>query len=438
VPSERREGTATLVREVGARPLGAIIRILEARAKPTSFRLTSGKCTIGAGSGCDVVIDESTVSRQHATLELVPEGVQITDLGSRNGSFYLGQRFEKIVLALGAQFNLGAAAVAIEADGEALKTSAVYAHDEYRGIVGGSLVMRKLFAVLARLEGSLVTVLVTGESGVGKELVARALHEGSGLAQGPLVVVNCGAIPRELVASELFGHKKGAFTGAVDNRKGAFELADGGTLFLDEIGELPLDLQPVLLRALETGEVRPVGGEARHVRARVVAATNRDLGEEVKSGRFREDLFYRLAVIRIHVPPLRDRIEDVEPLIRKFAASIGVNDVPDDVVESLKTRTFPGNVRELRNVVQAWAALGAIPEAERTREGELERLLADSVDVRRPYGDQKDNVTDIFTRVYLQALLAHTGGNQTQAAKLAGLDRSYLGRLLVKHGLSKG
>jgi DNA-binding NtrC family response regulator len=174
------------------------------------------------------------------------------------------------------------------------------------------------------------------------------------------------------------------------------------------------------------------------VRARVVAATNRDLAEEVKAGRFREDLFYRLAVVKLVVAPLRDRVEDVEPLARRFAASIGVAEIPDDVIEHLKARSIPGNVRELRNVVQAWAALGAIPEAERTREGELERLLADSVDVRRPYADQKDNVTDVFTRVYLQALLAHTGGNQTQAAKLAGLDRSYLGRLLVKHGLSKG
>jgi DNA-binding NtrC family response regulator len=442
---DAKDGTATLVREVGLRPLGAILRVVDARAKPSIFRLGTGRCVIGAGADADVIIEESTVSRQHASFELVPEGVRVTDLGSRNGTFYLGQRVEKISLSLGANVKLGAASIAIDADGDSLRTSAVYAGDEYRGIVGSSLEMRKLFALLVRLEGSLVTVLVTGESGVGKELVAHALHEGSSVSSGPLVVVNCGAIPRDLVASELFGHRRGAFTGAVDSRKGAFENADGGTLFLDEIGELPLDLQPVLLRALETGEVRPVGGDAKKVRVRVVAATNRDLGEDVKAGRFREDLFYRLAVVRMHVAPLRDRLEDVETLARRFASSImghahapGMTTLPDEIVEQLKARSYPGNVRELRNVVQAWVALGSLPEPERTRGGELERLLADLVDVNRVYGDQKEHVTDVFTRMYLHALLAHTKGNQTQAARLAGLDRSYLGRLLVKHGLSKG
>jgi DNA-binding NtrC family response regulator len=271
-----------------------------------------------------------------------------------------------------------------------------------------------------------VTVLVTGESGAGKELIAHALHTGSTLSDGPFVVVNCGAIARELVASELFCH-----------RRGAFDLADGGTLFLDEIGELPIDVQPVLLRALETGDICPVGGEAKRVRVRVVAATNRDLEDEVQAGRFREDLFYRLAVIRLAVPPLRDRIDDVEPLALRFAAAAGAPGLPSRIVEQLKARTYRGNVRELRNVVQAYVALGTLPEMPRGREGELESLLADRIDVRRPYAEQKEAVTDVFTRTYLQALLAHAGGNQSQAAKLAGLDRTYLGKLLVKHGLSK-
>jgi len=411
--------------------------VLDARAKPSSFRLGSGRCIIGAGTGCDIVIDEAAVSRQHVALELVPEGVSVTDLGSRNGTFYLGQRVEKISLSLGARIKVGATTVALDADSESLKSGALFSGDEYRGIAGTSLVMRKLFATLARLEGSLVGVLVSGESGVGKELIARALHEGSSIAPGPHVVVNCGAIPRDLVSSELFGHRRGAFTGAVDSRKGAFENADGGTIFLDEIGELPLDVQPVLLRVLETGEVRPVGGDAKHVRVRVVAATNRDLAEEVRAGRFREDLYYRLAVVQIVVPPLRERVEDVDVLARRFALAAGVAVLPDDVVEQLKARSFPGNVRELRNVVQAWAALGTIPEPSRVREGELERVLAELVDVGAPYAEQKEQLNEVFTRVYLQSLLAHTGGNQTQAAKLAGLDRSYLGRLVVKYGLGK-
>jgi DNA-binding NtrC family response regulator len=427
-----------LIREAAARPLGAVLRVVDARAKPATFKLGAGLCIVGAGADADIVIHEPTVSRKHLSLELCPEGVAVTDLESRNGTFYLGQRVSKITLSLGTRIRVGGtASIVIDADDESLRSAAVYAEDEYRGMVGRSLVMRRLFALLARLEGSLVSVLVTGESGAGKELVAHALHSGSPVANGPSVVVNCGAIPRDLVASELFGHKRGAFTGAVENRKGAFENADGGTLFLDEIGELPLDLQPVLLRALEMGEVRPVGGEPRRVRVRVVAATNRDLADAVKLGRFREDLFYRLAVVRIHVPPLRERVEDVDLLARRFAVAIGVPRIPDDVLGQLQARSYPGNVRELRNVVQAWAALGALPEPERMLANELERVLADLVDVNRPYPDQKEHVAEVFTRVYLQALIAHTGGNQTQAARLAGLDRSYLGKLLVKHGLSK-
>jgi two-component system, NtrC family, response regulator GlrR len=283
-----------------------------------------------------------------------------------------------------------------------------------------------------------VTVLVAGESGVGKELIARALHEGSSLAGRPLVVLNCGAIPRDLVTSELFGHVRGAFTGAQQARKGAFELADGGTLFLDEIGELPLDVQPVLLRALETGDIKQVGGSSsQQVRVRIVAASNRDLEAEVKAGRFREDLYYRIAVVKIAVPALRDRPEDIEPLARQFATHIGLADIPPHVIEELKARPWPGNARELRNVIQAFAALGALPGNGGSTSTALDMALGDLVDVAREYAAQKEELAERFTRHYLQALMAHTGGNQTQAAKLAGLDRSYLGRLLVKHNLSK-
>ncbi len=433
------QGTATLVRAAPARPLGGVLRVVGAPSTPDVHRLSSGKCVVGAGAGCDLVIDEATVSRQHAELTLVPEGVQVTDLGSRNGTFYLGQRIEKITLAFGARIRVGGAAhVVLDADGDSLRGAQVFVGDAYRGMVGTSAAMRRLFATLVRLEGSLVTVLVQGESGVGKELIARALHEGSGVAAGPLVTVNCGALPRELVASELFGHRRGAFTGAHDSRKGAFESADGGTLFLDEIGELPLEVQPILLRALETGDVTPVGGEPKKVRVRVVAATNRDLAEEVHAGRFREDLFFRLAVIKLEVPPLRERVEDVGPIAQRFADALGIGALPPDVVEQLKARAWAGNVRELRNAVQSFAALGVLPDELRGRSGALELALSDLVEVEAPYADQKDALVDRFTRVYLQALIAHTGGNQTQAAKLAGLDRTYLGRLLAKYGLSRG
>jgi transcriptional regulator with GAF, ATPase, and Fis domain len=414
------------------------VRVLGAKAAPPMLHLRVGTCVLGSGPSCDIVISEPTVSRQHVELGLVPEGVTVKDLGSRNGTFYQGQRVEKMVLALGGRINVGATTVAIEADAEALAQAPEFSGTFYRGIVGVSLPIRKLFAVLTRLEGSLATVLVEGESGVGKELVARALHDGSAVGGGPFIAVNCGAIPRELVASELFGHRRGAFSGAVDARRGAFESADGGTLFLDEIGELPVEVQPVLLRAIELGEVRAVGDDqSKFVKVRLVAATNRNLETEVRAGRFRQDLFYRLAVVRLAVPPLRERPEDVEPLARRFAINMGVGELPVGVIEQLKGRSYPGNVRELQNAIQAYAALGDLPQGT-SRLSTLEQAFSELVDVQRPYAEQKDDVTDRFTRVYLQALMVHASGNQSVAARLAGLNRSYLGRLLVKHGLAKG
>ena len=264
------------------------------------------------------------------------------------------------------------------------------------------------------------------------------MHEGSAVASGPLEIVNCGALARELIASELFGHKKGAFTGAQEARRGAFQIADRGTLFLDEIGELPLYLQPALLRALETGEVRAVGDDrTARVKVRVIAATNRDLEEEVRAGRFREDLYYRLAVVRLHVPPLRERPEDIEPLTRLFASAAGLREIPRPTLERLRAHTWPGNVRELRNAVDTFAAIGMLPlQAGTTATGPaFDVALERMVDVARPYADQKDDLVERFTRMYLRALLAHTNGNQAAAARIAGIDRTYLGRLLVKYGM---
>jgi DNA-binding NtrC family response regulator len=397
-----------------------------------------GRCTLGSAEGCDIVIPDNTVSRTHAELALVPEGMLVQDLGSRNGTFYMGQRIDRATLSLGARLELGAVTVVVDANIEALQDGGLHLDDHFRGMIGASVAMKRLFAMLVRLEGSLVTVLIHGESGVGKELVAQAIHEGSTAADGPLVAVNCGAIPRDLAASELFGHKRGAFTGAVDPRKGAFESADGGTLLLDEIGELPLDVQPVLLRALETSEVRPVGeSRTKHVRVRVLAATNRDLKQEVALGRFREDLYYRLAVVTVHVPALRERRDDIEPLARAFASAGGMADLPAHIIEQLKSRPWPGNVRELRNVMAAYTALGQFPAESSSASSALELSLGDFVDLKRLYSEQKEELCERFTRIYLQALMARANGNQSTAAKLAGLDRTYLGRLLAKHGLAR-
>ncbi|MBL8740236.1 MAG: sigma 54-dependent Fis family transcriptional regulator, partial [Myxococcales bacterium] len=356
--------TATVARAPGeVAPIGVVLRVVGAQSAPPSIRLHEGTCVVGSAPGCDLVISDRAVSRKHVELRLVPEGVSVRDLGSRNGTFYLGQRVESMTLGVGGRVVLGAnAALVIDADEKTLCDGAAYQRDEYRGAVGVSPAMRRLFGVLERLEGSLVTVLAEGESGVGKEVIARALHAGSRVAQGPFIAVNCGAIPRDLIASELFGHRRGAFTGAVEARRGAFEAAHGGTLFLDEIAELPIEVQPMLLRVLEAGEIRAVGDDqVKTVKVRLVAATNSDLAQRVEAGDFREDLFYRLAVVRLRVPPLRERPEDIEPLALRFARAEGLDGLPKPVIDQLRSRSFPGNARELRNLVQAYAALGALP-----------------------------------------------------------------------------
>jgi DNA-binding NtrC family response regulator len=276
---------------------------------------------------------------------------------------------------------------------------------------------------------------------VGKELVTRAIHEGSRVSSGPFVPLNCGSVGRDLVQSALFGHRRGAFTGAVEARRGAFVAADGGTLFLDEIGELPLEVQPALLRTLETGEVTPVGEDApRKVRVRVIAATHRDLASWVREGKFRQDLYYRLAVVTLEIPALRDRREDIPTLARLFARQEGAPDLDDDLIEELSQRAFPGNVRELRNAVLAYVALGTLgassaPSVVGQAEGDLSGSATPRFDV--PYLAQRDAVVEAFTRRYVALLLERTRGNQTEAARIAGLDRTYFGRLLTKLGRSK-
>jgi transcriptional regulator with GAF, ATPase, and Fis domain len=441
-PSPDDDQTALSTRRALPRPVPVRIRVASCAATPQSFRLTGGTCVLGAAHGVDIVLSDSTVSRRHVELTLAPEGVSVSDLGSRNGTFYLGQRVERMTLALGSRFRVGSAEIWIEADEESFaETSAEDGEaTEYEAIVGASPAMRQLFARLKRLEGSLVNVLVQGESGVGKELIAGAIHRGSLLSGAPFVVVNCGALAKELVASELFGHKRGAFTGAHEARRGAFERADGGTLFLDEIGELPLDVQPMLLRALESGEVQAVGDDQqKRVKVRVLAATNRSLADEVRAGRFREDLFYRLAVVTLSVPPLRERASDIPLLARRIARAEGVHELPTELLADLSSRPFAGNVRELKNAVLAFLALGDLPDPGlRVTSDQLESALRKVVDVSRPYAEQKDELAARFTRIYLEALLRKVSGNQTEAARLAGMDRGYLGRLVTKHGVGKG
>lgn len=410
---------------------------------------------IGAQEGNHFVITDSTVSRRHAEITRTAEGLVLRDLGSRNGTFVEQLRIKEVYLGDIRAFRVGKTEIAFELLDEVIDI--VPARETmFENIVGQSVAMRETFAVIERVGRTELTVMVTGETGSGKELVSRAIHNRSPRKGGPFVVFDCGAVARNLIESELFGHERGAFTGAVSSRAGVFEQANGGTIFLDELGELPLELQPALLRVLEQREVRRVGDRrVRSVDVRVVAATNRNLQTLVKDGKFREDLYYRLAVVEIALPPVRERIEDlpmlIEHLLRSTSFDHSVRGVTPDVFELLTSYQWPGNVRELRNTL-----LRAIPFCE----GDLidMQALPEALRDERPppivvdpgatglgglplpdgelsLKEAKDRLIDAFERRYLEDLLERCEGNLSKAARDAGVDRKTIARMLKRHGI---
>jgi len=430
-------GVETTLTTLGSQqPLVALVELVQGGVVRSSVRLAGGELVVGASPDCQLVVTDDAVSRRHLRLTLAPEGVSVEDLGSRNGTFYLGQRVGQLTLSLGSRIQLGKSELRIVADVADFEGTQGQSRTSYGGLFGRAPSMQRLFTLLGRLEGSLATVLIEGESGTGKELVARAIHEHSRVRSGPFIAINCGALDRALVKSELFGHKKGAFTGAISDAVGALEAADGGTLFLDEIGELELEVQPVLLRALESGEFSRVGEtRTRKSNVRLLAATHQNLKDDVADGRFREDLYYRLKVVSLKLPPLRARAEDIPLLARKLAEQRGYPPLPDSVLERLQARSFPGNVRELRHAIDAWAAIGELPEADAPNLPMLDEALTQLVDPTRPYAEQKELVVDALTRIYLKKLIEKTGGNRSEASRIADLQRGYLRRLLEKYGL---
>jgi DNA-binding NtrC family response regulator len=321
---------------------------------------------IGIGSAPDnaLVLDDHTVSRHHAEVLAVAEGFLLRDRGSTNGTFLDGHRVKEAFLTSGCQVRFGGTSMVFQPRTEDLLVPPESA-DTCGGLLGRSLAMRQLFGVIRRVASSEVSVVLWGETGTGKEVAARAIHEASRRADGPFAVLDGSALDRDLISSELFGHEAGAFTGAVATRQGAFELAQGGTLFLDEVGELPLDLQPKLLRALEQREIKRLGGtRSIRIHCRVIAATHRDLMAMVREGRFRQDLYYRLAQVVVRIPPLRDRGEDVPLLAERFLARAagsgqGPTRFSPAALALLARAELPGNVRELRNVVERACAMAA-------------------------------------------------------------------------------
>ena len=315
---------------------------------------------VGSSPRAGIVVQDPTVSRLHVELDPKEDGLWIRDLGSKNGTFVGSLRVTGAQIPSGGSLRIGAVEVQIDYETAPAKPVQLWEEPTFYGMVGGSVAMRELFARLARVASLNSSILIHGESGTGKELVARALHQASPRANKPFVVVDCAALPENLLETELYGHTRGAFTGAVAARPGAIELADGGTVFLDEIGDLPITMQPKLLRVIESRMIRRVGDpNYKQVDVRFVSATHRDLVTMVSNNEFREDLYFRLSVVPITVPPLRERKEDILLLVKHFLQKAGgSNKLNVELINAIASRAWRGNVRELRNFVERVHALG--------------------------------------------------------------------------------
>lgn len=398
------------------------------------------RIVVGSHESCDLVLTDPTVSRQHFEVVLVPDGYRVRDLSSLNGLTVNGLRAYDVLADGAVTIELGTTRIKLAPTSNEVDLE-LSTRTRVGSLLGRSAAMRRVFDVIERVAPTPSTLLITGESGTGKEVTARTVHELSGRSERPFVVVDCGALPPTLIESELYGHERGAFTGADRAHVGAFERASGGTLFLDEIGELPLDLQTRLLGVIERRQIQPLGGRAsRDIDVRVLAATNRDLRQEVNRGGFRADLYFRIAVVSLELPPLRERPEDIELYVDAFVeewAEVGQPlQIGPETIEGLAQRPWPGNVRELRNALERAAALGEPPEASAEEISVAQSTDAASVGVQIdpaiPFKTQKAKLIAAYEKAYVEALMRSHAGNITRAARAAEIDRVYLLRLLDK------
>jgi DNA-binding NtrC family response regulator len=424
---EVRGGTLTVVKGAGSR---------------REIVVGSETVVVGRNESCDLVLEDGKVSALHVELVATERGVRVRDLGSRNGTYIGDTRVGEVYVTSAVSLALGDSVV----DLAPTRPSEIDVPDlEGFGPLGGqSPLMRSVFERLKKAAPTDLTVLVTGETGTGKELVAQAIHQASPRAKRPFVVVDCGAIPPSLAESALFGHERGSFTGAVDKRMSPFVEADGGTIFLDELGELPVDVQPKLLRALAEQRVKAVGSNGyRPVNVRVVAATRRDLVREVNAGRFRSDLYFRVAQLKVELPALRQRLEDLPLLVRRMMGDLGETGayarVTGESIERLMRHDWPGNVRELRNVVAV--ALAFSSEGPIDLAAHLSPLIArpsESTPTRgRTFQDAKRDVLAQFEREYFTALYAECSGNVSEIGRRAAMERAHVRGYLRRHGISE-
>jgi DNA-binding NtrC family response regulator len=398
---------------------------------------------VGRDPGAAVCLADAEVSALHCELRAVTEGVVLRDLGSTNGTFIGKVRVREVVLGERTEIDVGQTRLVVEPSGKRRVELGFSA--SFGELVGSSPRMRRLYGVLEKVAPTPLSLLILGETGTGKELVARAVHDASSRKGGPFVVVDCGSIPATLAESLLFGHEKGAFTGATERRKGALAEASGGTLFLDELGELPIELQPKLLRALAERQVKRVGATAfEPIDVRLLAATRRDLGAEMNAGRFRSDLFFRIAQIRVEMPSLRERLSDIPEIVAALCTRQGLGDKADVVngwIEKNRAQyDWPGNVRELVNVASVAATLADAPEAlddvlTLAHAPEPARAGAASVDAEASFAEAKRAAVAQFERSYFLELSASSGGNVSEMARRSGMERHHVRAYLRKHGV---
>jgi len=429
--------------------------VVEGDSRGKKFDLGTQRITIGKRKDNDLPILDRTVSRQHIEIVKESDSFLLRDLGSTNGTFLNDTKIKEAYLAPGDVIRIGNSSIEFIAFDEKVRI-APSEKTEFGNIVGRSRKMRQIFGLLERIAKTDSTVIVEGETGTGKEVFARAIHDQSGRKGKSFVVFDCSAVAENLIESELFGHVKGSFTGAIATRKGAFEEASGGTIFLDELGELSSELQPKLLRALEQRQIKKVGSnDTINIDVRVICATNRNLRKEVADGNFREDLYYRLSVVKIYLPPLRERPDDIAPLIERFLAdgkfnqgpdgTLHVSRVEDDALKMLTRYQWPGNIRELLNVLERVVPLVdgnsikgqdlayVFQELEREEDESTEKIT--SVDTGIPFKDAKQKVVERFEKDYLSTLLRRNNYNISKTAREAGIDRKHIRNLLKKYGI---
>jgi DNA-binding NtrC family response regulator len=407
------------------------------------FTIDVDALVIGRDPGANIVVADPEVSALHCELRAVSEGILVKDLGSTNGTFLGPVRVREATVATTTELSVGRSKILVEP--QARRRVDVGFSDRFGPLVGSSPKMRRVFGVLEKVAGTPLSVLIVGETGTGKELVAKAIHSASERSAGPFVVVDCGSIPPTLAESILFGHEKGAFTGATERRKGALAEADGGTLFLDELGELPSELQPKLLRALSEKQVKRVGSSSfEPIDVRVLAATRRDLGAEMNAGRFRSDLFFRIAQVRVELPALRERLSDLSLLVEDVCRRVGkpqhVTTVLAWIEQRMASHDWPGNVRELVNVASVAATLAEEPGAI----DDVLMLTRDeaAVDGLRSGGgtafsEAKRVAISAFEREYFSGLAKRCKGNVSEMARQSGMERHHVRAYLRKYRIDK-